>query len=120
MENQKKEFTTVLLKVPDINAAYICLPFDTQSIYGRSHKIKVKATIEEDIEARTVEIPADVAERLSNQPEASAFFSSLSFTNRKEYIKWITGAKKEETRMKRLDQMIGKLLAEQKNPADKG
>jgi len=34
------------------------------------------------------------------------FFDSLSFTHRKEYCRWITDAKKEETRARRLDKAI--------------
>lgn len=34
------------------------------------------------------------------------FFDSLSFTHRKEYCRWITEAKREETRAKRLDKAI--------------
>jgi uncharacterized protein YdeI (YjbR/CyaY-like superfamily) len=35
-----------------------------------------------------------------------AFFDSLSFTNRREYCRWITTAKKEETRAARLAKSI--------------
>jgi len=34
------------------------------------------------------------------------FFDSLSFTNRKEYRRWITEAKKEQTRAARLTKSI--------------
>jgi uncharacterized protein YdeI (YjbR/CyaY-like superfamily) len=34
------------------------------------------------------------------------FFESLSFTHRKEYCRWITEAKKDETRARRLDKAI--------------
>jgi uncharacterized protein YdeI (YjbR/CyaY-like superfamily) len=34
------------------------------------------------------------------------FFDSLSFTNRKEYCRWITEAKKQETRAARLAKSI--------------
>jgi len=47
------------------------------------------------------------------------FFSSLSFTNQKEYVTWIEGAKKEETRKRRLETALEKLLAGKKNPSEK-
>jgi hypothetical protein len=33
-------------------------------------------------------------------------FKKLSYTHRKEYCRWITEAKKQETRLKRLDKAI--------------
>jgi uncharacterized protein YdeI (YjbR/CyaY-like superfamily) len=34
------------------------------------------------------------------------FFDKLSYTHRKEYCRWITEAKEEETRLKRLGRAI--------------
>jgi uncharacterized protein YdeI (YjbR/CyaY-like superfamily) len=49
-----------------------------------------------------------------NKPAAS-FFDSLAFTHRREYVEWIVGAKKEETRKRRLETTIEKLAALKKN-----
>jgi uncharacterized protein YdeI (YjbR/CyaY-like superfamily) len=35
-----------------------------------------------------------------------AVFKKLSYTHRKEYCRWITDAKKEETRLRRLEKAI--------------
>ncbi|MBE2230822.1 MAG: YdeI/OmpD-associated family protein [Chitinophagaceae bacterium] len=45
-----------------------------------------------------------------------AIKSALSFTSKKEYIEWIITAKREETRKKRLQITLDKLLQEWKNP----
>jgi Bacteriocin-protection, YdeI or OmpD-Associated/Domain of unknown function (DUF1905) len=45
----KKEFDTELLKIPDLDAAYFCLPFDPIKEYGRKSHIKVKATIDGEL-----------------------------------------------------------------------
>ncbi|MBV9987328.1 MAG: YdeI/OmpD-associated family protein, partial [Chitinophagaceae bacterium] len=37
----------------------------------------------------------------------------------KEYVSWIEGAKKEETRQRRLETALEKLLAGKKNPSEK-
>jgi uncharacterized protein YdeI (YjbR/CyaY-like superfamily) len=50
---------------------------------------------------------------------AKAFFETLSFTNKKEYITWITGAKKEETKLARLEATIDKLTYLKRNPSEK-
>jgi uncharacterized protein YdeI (YjbR/CyaY-like superfamily) len=42
-----------------------------------------------------------------------AYFDSLAFSHRKEYVQWIESAKKEETRTKRIEQAIEKLKDKQ-------
>ncbi|MCX6210650.1 MAG: YdeI/OmpD-associated family protein [Bacteroidetes bacterium] len=46
-------------------------------------------------------------------------FSSLSPSHQKEYLVWIEGAKKEETKQRRLDSVIEKLMAGKKTPMEK-
>jgi bifunctional DNA-binding transcriptional regulator/antitoxin component of YhaV-PrlF toxin-antitoxin module len=79
----------------------------------------VTIILEKDTEERIIEIPNDFNELLKENPDLSKFFESLSFTNRKEYIRWIESAKKEETRKNRLDQCIEKLINHKKNPSEK-
>jgi uncharacterized protein YdeI (YjbR/CyaY-like superfamily) len=52
-------------------------------------------------EVRTVEVPAQF-EKLIKKEGLLPVFEKLSYTHRKEYCRWITEAKKEETRLKRL------------------
>jgi hypothetical protein len=54
---------------------------------------------------RIVEVPSDLAD-LMKEHSVRDFFDALSFTNRKEYCRWITKAKKEETRAARLTKSI--------------
>jgi hypothetical protein len=72
-----------------------------------------------DTESRTIEPPADFARELALSKSASQFFHKLSFSDKKEYVVWITSAKKEETRSRRLESAIDKLTAGKKNPAAK-
>lgn len=58
-----------------------------------------------DDQQRTVEVPPDLAS-LMEKHGVRVFFDSLSFTNRKEYCRWITEAKKSETRATRLAKSI--------------
>lgn len=53
-----------------------------------------------------VETPDDLAKRLAENPQAKAVFESKSNSFRKEYILWITEAKTETTRNKRLDEAL--------------
>jgi Uncharacterized protein conserved in bacteria len=70
--------------------------------------------LERDLEVREVSIPDDAQHLLNENPDEKAFFEKLSYTHRKEYINWITSAKREETRAKRLIQFIGKLQQKKK------
>jgi hypothetical protein len=72
-----------------------------------------------DFEKRTVETPDELQMMLKKNKAANAFYESLSFTNKREYAEWIIGAKKQETKDKRLEATIQKLVAGKKNPSEK-
>ncbi|MDP2888556.1 MAG: YdeI/OmpD-associated family protein [Bacteroidota bacterium] len=81
---------------------------------GKSFGDSVLVELEHDLEKREVIIPEDVRNLLIEYPEAQAFFEILSYTHRKEYINWITSAKREETRTKHMVEFIEKLLKKKK------
>lgn len=58
-----------------------------------------------DEEERTVEVPS-AFEELMKKEGVHSRFEKLSFTHQKEYCRWVTEAKKEETRQKRLAKAI--------------
>ena len=68
-----------------------------------------------DQSERTLEVPPAFAQ-LMNREGLLPFFESLSYTHRKEYCRWISDAKKEETRTKRLAKAIEMLRAKVKTP----
>lgn len=72
-----------------------------------------------DFEKRLVVPPAELGSMFLKHKEAQSFFTSLSFSNQKEYVSWIEAAKKEETRKRRLETALEKLLAGKKNPSEK-
>ncbi|MDO5533857.1 MAG: YdeI/OmpD-associated family protein [Propionibacteriaceae bacterium] len=51
---------------------------------------------------RTVEVPADLAVALASDPALAAAWDALSYTRRREIATGIDGAKKPETRERRL------------------
>lgn len=77
---------------------------------GKDFGEAVEVTIEKDEEERTVELPEDFQIMLNSNPKALETFEKLSYTKRKEYITWITDAKKAETRQKRLEKSLENLL----------
>jgi len=74
----------------------------------------VSVELEHDLEKREVTIPEEIQSLLKKYPDALTFFDKLSYTHQKEYINWITSAKKEETRMKRMELFVEKLLLKKK------
>jgi hypothetical protein len=76
---------------------------------GKSFGDSVAVELEEDLEIRRVEVPQDLLEEMEKNPSAQAFFERLSYTHQKEYVNWITEAKRVETRQKRIQQTIDML-----------
>jgi hypothetical protein len=154
----KQEFNAIIKKLPDMDAAYVELPFNAEKIFGKK-RVKVKVLfdgelyrgtlmrmgmacdwigitqemrkktgknpgdtihviIDEDKEERTIEIPEDLSALLNKNKFQSDYFHSLSFTHKKEYVRWITDAKRPETRASRLQKMIEMLSNKKKNPTE--
>lgn len=70
-------------------------------------------------EARVITTPPELEELFSENVTAKNFFEGLSFSNKKEYVVWITGTKKQEIKTARLEATIEKLSSGKKNPSDK-
>ncbi|HET8621428.1 MAG TPA: YdeI/OmpD-associated family protein [Acidimicrobiales bacterium] len=47
-------------------------------------------------------LPADLAAALAGDPAAAAAFDRLAPSHRREYVQWITEAKRAETRARRV------------------
>ena len=62
--------------------------------------------IEPDNAPREVELPEDLRTRLADDAAAGDFFARLSFTHRKEWVRWVTEAKAEKTRASRVDRTV--------------
>ena len=58
-------------------------------------------------------VASDIAKALSDNKKAKTFFDGLPTFYRKNFIRWIESAKREETRVKRISEMM-KLLEEGK------
>lgn len=72
---------------------------------------KVKAT---EKEKKEMEVPDYLAKELKKNKAARDVFEAFSYTGRKEYIEWLTEAKTDATRDKRLAQTL-EWLAEGKS-----
>jgi len=75
----------------------------------------VDVAIELDTAPREVELPEPLAEALAGDPAARAAFEGLSYTHRKEYARWVSEAKREDTRRRRVDETL-RMLREGRKP----
>lgn len=73
---------------------------------GKDVGAKIRITVEPDATPREVAVPPDLEKALKTDKNAKAVFDMLSYTHRKEYARWITEAKKEETRIRRIEKTI--------------
>jgi len=78
---------------------------------GKNPGDEISVTLKKDEEERIVKIPEDFAALLQAHADAYDFYKTLSFTNQKSYIQWLTSAKTDTTRLRRMQEAIGMLCA---------
>ncbi len=66
----------------------------------------VTIEIARDDEPRTVDVPADLADALAADAAVQAAFEAMSYTHRKEWAAAVAGAKRPETRARRIAQAV--------------
>lgn len=86
---------------------------------GKGPGDTVEVTIEKDEKERTVEIPPEF-QRLLQKEKLLPLFEKLSYTHKREYCRWITEAKREETRAGRLVKALELLRSGVKTPDGAG
>jgi hypothetical protein len=87
-------------------------PMGGEFLVGLSREVRTGAAVEAgdevdvilelDTQPREVEAPEALAEALASDPAAKAAFDAMASSHRKEYARWITEAKREETRQTRV------------------
>jgi len=129
--NVKKEFNKNRVKVKAIidgciyrgslvkmggDCHWLGITREVRKAIGKNPGDKVHVIIEEDTEERIVDVPVDFEKLMKKEPSVFEYFNSLAFTHKKEYVRWIVEAKREETRNKRLSKAIEMLKARIKTP----
>ena len=71
----------------------------------------VAVVLEVDTAPRTVTIPPDLKKAFTELPECKAAFFRFAYTNQKDFVNWITEAKRPETRAKRVEKCLELLRA---------
>ncbi|HNE93423.1 MAG TPA: YdeI/OmpD-associated family protein [Chitinophagaceae bacterium] len=70
-------------------------------------------------EKSLIHYPIELERIFAKHKNVKDFFVSLPTTNQKEYLSWIQAAKRADTRQRRLDVVLEKLMAGKKKPSEK-
>jgi hypothetical protein len=76
---------------------------------GKSFGDEIIVELEEDLEPHQGEVPSNLQGALVADPEAHALFNRLSYSHQKEYVAWITEAKRDQARNRRIQQTLDML-----------
>jgi uncharacterized protein DUF1905/bacteriocin resistance YdeI/OmpD-like protein len=71
---------------------------------------RARVSLEVDTAPRTVEVPSDLARALS-AAKLRPGFNAFSFSHRKEFVEWVTSAKRTETRSARIPKVVAQVRA---------
>lgn len=74
---------------------------------------EVTFDIAADLTPRTVEVPEDLAAALAAEPAVEKAFAAMAYSHRKEYVRWVTEAKREQTRTDRIVKTVEMVRAGQ-------
>jgi hypothetical protein len=73
---------------------------------GKSSGDNVSVTVELDDAPRTVPVPDDLAAAIAKDTGASSLWETLAYSHRKEYVRWVEEAKRQETRDARIAKAV--------------
>ena len=106
----------VVVTIGDRSVALRLARMGGESLIGFSKAARAEAGVEigdevtVGIEAqtgpRTVEVPADLATALAADPDVESAFNDLAYTHRKEYVRWVEEAKRDQTRADRVTRTV--------------
>ena len=85
---------------------YLGLNREVRQSAGVDAGDRVTVELELDDEPRVVEVPDDFRAELDADGDLRASFERLSYTHRREYVRWIEEARREETRRRRVERAL--------------
>src|SRR6266853_2741854 len=86
--------------------SYIGVRREVQEAAGVTAGQHLTVGLQYDSELRTMDLPEALRAALDADAKAAATFDKLTHTRKKEFVDWVTGAKKAETQERRLKQAI--------------
>jgi len=85
------------------------LSAENRTAAGVSAGDEVTVELVLDTKPREVELPADFAAALAEEPAAAEFFATISYSDKRWHVLNIEGAKKPETRSRRVEKSVAML-----------
>ena len=85
-------------------AFYVPLAAENREAAGVAAGDAITVDIENDTAPREVTLPDDLAAAMDDA--ARAAYNGLSYTHRKEWVRWVEEAKKPETRATRIEKTV--------------
>jgi hypothetical protein len=71
---------------------------------------EVELVVERDDAPREVEVPGDLRSALDAGGAAAAYFEGMSYSHRREYVRWIEDARRPQTRERRVAQTVEQMV----------
>jgi uncharacterized protein YdeI (YjbR/CyaY-like superfamily) len=94
-----------ITSIKDLPSEKILLAYIKEAARLNKEKIKVPPRVK-PVAQKPLEMSDELQRALNKNKKAKAVFEAFSPSNKKEYILWITEAKTEETRQKRIETAI--------------
>jgi hypothetical protein len=100
-------FRTSLL--PGTEGHYMVINEAMRAATGKSLGDTIAVEIDAGDAPREVTVPVDLQQALHKDKMAMGRYMALAYSHRKRYIEWVEGAKKPETRAKRIARLMDEL-----------
>jgi uncharacterized protein YdeI (YjbR/CyaY-like superfamily) len=94
-----------LVKVSDLPSKRLLTSYIKQAMKLNEEGVSVPKS-KSAAKRESLSVPAELAAALKRNKKAAQTFEKFSPSHRAEYIEWIAGAKREETRERRIEQAI--------------
>ena len=89
--------------------SYIGVRREVREAAGVAAGDRLAVGLEYDAQVRTVDLPQVLRVALEADAATAAAFEKLSYTRQKEFVQWVTGAKRAETQRRRMEQAMAML-----------
>ena len=94
------------LSVDDV---WSCLRFRHQTkvkVDPRTRQARIEAGSAQKRVHKPIAVPPDLLKALEEAPVALKTFEAFAYTHRREYVEWVTDAKRPETRQRRIEKTV--------------
>jgi len=89
--------------------SYVGVRREVREAAGVAAGDPITVGLEYDAQVRTVDLPQALRVALEADPAIGAAFEKLSHTRQKEFVQWVTGAKRPDTQRRRMEQALATL-----------